>query len=249
MKVIITESQEKILSEQLKQQVGKIGGKMGAWASKSELGKKATDKVVDTAVSNKMGSNIELSPEMQARFADINIERDSPNLAKFMAGMKNVGNVDALASSVKVEPLPSLPAGDEMMSPLGKKVEITSKFGPRDVAVGSKNHQGVDLSTPSGSPVYAPLDGIVLKSLDTTPNPCGGHVRLKHANFDTQYCHLSRMIAREGKKVKKGDIIGYSGGGKTDPHPGRSSGPHLHYAIVNKSGVHIDPLSGPTNLV
>lgn len=251
MKVIITESQEKILSEQLKQQVGALGGKMAGWAGSTKLGKQAAGKVADVAVNKKMAGDggIELSPEMQSRFSDINIERDSPNLAKFLSGLKNAGNVEALAATVKGEPLPDLPAGDEMIHPLGKIVPISSKFGHRDVEVGSADHQGVDLSVPSGSPVYAPLDGVVEKSLDTTPNGCGGHVRLKHKYFDTKFCHLSRMVAKVGRKVKKGDIIGYSGGAKTDPHPGVSSGAHLHYAIVNKKGIHIDPLTGPTNLV
>jgi murein DD-endopeptidase MepM/ murein hydrolase activator NlpD len=262
MKVIITENQMAAIIEgewldAAGSNAGEVINKGGKWLMNTKLGKSAQNKAMEVGsniVQGQVNTPISLSPEMQARFGDINIERDAPNLSKFMSGMKDAGNIDSLAASVKGGSV-TIPEGEIMMNPLGRKVRISSKFGERHIKdkrgkpIGSTNHKGVDLDVPSGSPVYAPLDGVVIKSLDSSPNPCGGHVRLKHKNFETLYCHLSKMVAKPGSKVKKGDIIGYSGGGENDPYRGVSTGSHLHYAIVNKNGVPVDPLSGPTNLV
>jgi murein DD-endopeptidase MepM/ murein hydrolase activator NlpD len=137
-----------------------------------------------------------------------------------------------------------------MMHPLGHKYPIYSGFGKRAAPYdpntgkkGSSDHKGVDITVKSGSAVYAPLDGTVLFSQDTTPNPCGGFIQLDHVSVQTKFCHLRSMIVKQGDKVKKGQVIGYSGGGRNDPHPGVSTGPHLHYEILNKSGVAQNPLS------
>lgn len=138
--------------------------------------------------------------------------------------------------------------GNELMHPLGGKGRITSHFGWRNTKVGSRNHKGVDIGVPSGSPVYAPLDGYVLASRDTTPNGCGGFIKLDHGEIQTKYCHLRKMVVRQGQEVKKGQIIGYSGGGKNDPMRGTATGPHLHYEILNKSGIAMNPTITQSNL-
>jgi murein DD-endopeptidase MepM/ murein hydrolase activator NlpD len=67
--------------------------------------------------------------------------------------------------------------------------------------------------------------------------------------LETKFCHLRRLNVREGDKVKKGQIIGYSGGGRNDPMHGNSSGPHLHYEILDKSSIAMNPTSVDPNLV
>jgi len=185
---------------------------------------------------------------------DFDFETNSPELSDFIKKLANPlrTTTKAYVGNVIGKPKDSDDVGKvsldlNMSHPLGQKKPISSFYGIRNPKVGSKNHQGVDIATQSGSPVYAPLDGVVTKSLDTTPNPCGGHIRLKHNNMETKFCHLSKMVVKVGDKVKKGQIIGYSGGGKTDPHPGRSTGPHLHYEIL-VNGVAQDPLSIEKNL-
>jgi murein DD-endopeptidase MepM/ murein hydrolase activator NlpD len=139
-------------------------------------------------------------------------------------------------------------AKNEMLHPLGKKMPISSEFGLRNVKSGSKNHKGVDISTPSGSPVYAPLDGVVSAARDTTPNACGGFIQLNHTSVHTKFCHLSRISVRAGDQVKRGQLIGYSGGGKNDPMRGRATGPHLHYEILNTGLIAMNPVSVQSNL-
>lgn len=130
---------------------------------------------------------------------------------------------------------------NQPMHPLKNKGKITSNFGPRKSSVGSKYHKGIDIGTPSGTPVYAPLDGYVIASRDTTPNGCGGFIKLEHGEIQTKFCHLRQMVVKQGQKVKKGQLIGYSGGGLKDPMRGTSTGSHLHYEILNKNGVTVNP--------
>jgi murein DD-endopeptidase MepM/ murein hydrolase activator NlpD len=221
---------------------------------------KLTEQQIGGLVSNLKGDDL----------SNIDMEKEAPNLSKlvkFLMTNKNLetDNLSKISSKPKMGLFSrkdkddvvsgrnfakNIPSGNMMMHPLGHTQPITSPFGSRDtgIAGATKNHKGVDISTPSNSPVYAPLDGTVLDSRDTTPNACGGFVKLDHANVETKFCHLSRMIVQQGEKVKKGQIIGYSGGGRSDPHPGISSGPHLHYEILNKSGVAVNPISVEPNL-
>ncbi len=114
---------------------------------------------------------------------------------------------------------------------------VTSGFGPRNIGGGaSKNHKGIDLGTRSGSPAFAVADGVVRSAKDTSHNNgCGGFVKIKHKDYTTKYCHLKEWVVKKGDKVEKGQIIGYTGGGKTDPFRGNSMGPHLHYEVVRGS--------------
>jgi biotin carboxyl carrier protein len=142
--------------------------------------------------------------------------------------------------------IPSNP--NEMMHPLGRKKPISSEFGLRNVSVGGKNHKGIDIATPSDSPIYAPLDGTVDAARDTTPNACGGFIQLNHNNVYTKFCHLKQINVHQGDQVKKGQVIGLSGGGKNDPMRGRATGPHLHYEILNAGHIAMNPVRVQSNL-
>jgi murein DD-endopeptidase MepM/ murein hydrolase activator NlpD len=143
---------------------------------------------------------------------------------------------------------PEIPSGTDLMHPLGHKTKISSRFGKRNLAVGSKNHKGIDFSTPSGTKIYAPNDGRVIVAKDTTPNGCGGFVQIDHGNMKTKFCHLRQWVVNSGDMVKKGQLIGYSGGGQSDPYKGTSTGAHLHYEILNSSNIAMNPTSVQNNL-
>ena len=51
------------------------------------------------------------------------------------------------------------------------------------------------------------------------------------------YAHLNDWTVEKGQSVRTGDIIGHSG------NTGRSTGPHLHFQVINKSGETINPIS------
>jgi murein DD-endopeptidase MepM/ murein hydrolase activator NlpD len=94
-----------------------------------------------------------------------------------------------------------------------------------------------DFQMPMGTPVVAARDGIV--ALIKTDSSVGGADKayIDDANFISvyqedgsiaNYFHLSKngSMVEEGQRIKKGDIIGYSG------NTGFTSGPHLHFEVV-----------------
>jgi len=162
------------------------------------------------------------------------IKKMGPGVKKFLdkIGVNTNNNVGTNTA-------PNIPSGVELMNPLGQsQYRISSNFNANR---GGRPHKSIDLSTPSGTPVYAPANGVVVSARDTTPNGCGGFIKIEHANVVTKFCHLRKWVVSVGQNVKQGDIIGYTGGGRTDPYRGSSTGPHLHYEIQNKSGLALNP--------
>ncbi len=108
------------------------------------------------------------------------------------------------------------------------KGPITSRFGPRISPFTGKKafHSGLDIGSPRGKEVRAPAAGkVVLAAYDTR---MGKFIRIDHGfGIETTYGHLSKILVKYGKKVKRGDLIGLVG------NTGRfSTGPHLHYQIA-----------------
>lgn len=103
---------------------------------------------------------------------------------------------------------------------------LSSSFGARkDPFTGDREmHYGLDISTPSGRPVVATADGIVLYA---APRGTYGNVVVIDHKFGrmTRYAHLSKFNVRAGKRVERGDVIGFVGS------TGRSRAPHLHYEV------------------
>jgi len=116
-----------------------------------------------------------------------------------------------------------------MKNPPLDDIKITSGYGWRlhPVTKERKMHYGVDLKAAEGTPIYAVDDGVVVVSKYTNTGP-GEYITIKHAGYHSFYCHLARRKVMQGKKVKAGDIIGYSG------NTGISTGPHLHFGLCTR---------------
>jgi len=113
---------------------------------------------------------------------------------------------------------------------------LTGSFGGRsDPFTGEPGfHQGIDISTDKGDPVYATADATVDSAGWT--GDYGNLVVLRHAfGLMTRYGHLSKFSVQAGQTVKRGDVIGYVGA------TGRATGSHLHYEII-ANGKLINPL-------
>lgn len=89
-----------------------------------------------------------------------------------------------------------------------------------------QSDRAVDIATPVGTPVYATVDGTITRAgrLAGVSQSAGD----RFAGFRVQiadeawYGHLSRIVVRQGQKVKAGQLIGYSGSA--------NGVEHLHYA-------------------
>lgn len=115
---------------------------------------------------------------------------------------------------------------------------ITSNFaGRRFHPVLKKNrpHLGTDFGTGHGAPIKTTADGVIRQA--GWDGGYGNLVRIDHGNgYETRYAHLSRFAPgiRPGKRVKQGQLIGYSGA------TGLATGPHLHYEL-RQFGRAVDP--------
>lgn len=124
-----------------------------------------------------------------------------------------------------------------------KKVIITQLFGGSEFAKrnpgvygGRAYHPGIDIGTPRGTPIHAPLSGTVRATGNTDAVPgCyswGKWTLVDHANgLSTLYAHQDLISVVAGQKVVTDEIIGYSG------NTGYSTGPHLHFTVYAKEGV------------
>ena len=115
-------------------------------------------------------------------------------------------------------------------------VHLTSDFGMRwhPVMGGRRQHKGVDLAAPAGTPIRAAADGIVSRA--DWYSSYGLYVSVEHGgNFETRYGHMSRLNVAAGQMIRKGDVIGYVGS------TGSSTGPHLHYE-VRIAGEAVNPI-------
>jgi murein DD-endopeptidase MepM/ murein hydrolase activator NlpD len=115
------------------------------------------------------------------------------------------------------------------------EASISDVFGSQRVfnEKASRPHLGLDFRVPTGTPVHAMNDGKVLLARPLYFE--GNFIVLDHGQgFLTLYLHLSEFKVKEGDTVKRGEVIGLSGGS------GRATGPHLHVA-VRWQGTYLDP--------
>jgi murein DD-endopeptidase MepM/ murein hydrolase activator NlpD len=146
-------------------------------------------------------------------------------------------DLDRLIESVKEEAL-SLRTLEAFMTRAGKVLaslpsrwpvrgEVNSEFGARmsPWSATREFHGGIDIGAGSGTPVRAPAGGVV--AFAGTHAQYGLTVVMDHGqDVRSVYGHLSRIAGRQGERVERGSVLGYTG------NTGRSSGPHLHYEIL-----------------
>jgi murein DD-endopeptidase MepM/ murein hydrolase activator NlpD len=103
---------------------------------------------------------------------------------------------------------------------------LSATFGNRiDPFTAQKDfHPGIDISTPVGTKVQAPADGIVIST--GVSGGYGNALVIDHGyGVVTRYGHLESFAVKPGQRVKRGDVVAFVG------NTGRSTGPHLHYEV------------------
>jgi len=125
-----------------------------------------------------------------------------------------------------------------LKSPL-EFTRITSGFTyarPHPILGGRRPHLAIDYAAPTGTPIRAVADGVVVKA--GWDGGYGRIVRIRHrAGYETLYAHLSRLGrgVRPGVRVRQRQVVGHVG------TTGVSTGPHLHYEVI-KGGRRVNPL-------
>ncbi len=106
---------------------------------------------------------------------------------------------------------------------------ISGLFGSsRIYANGEKGapHAGVDVAQPTGTPVLAPADGVVILAAEKPFTLEGNLLMIDHGmGLNSAFLHLSRIDVKPGERVRQGQQIGAVG------MTGRASGPHLHWGM------------------
>jgi murein DD-endopeptidase MepM/ murein hydrolase activator NlpD len=130
---------------------------------------------------------------------------------------------------------PNLASNLPTVYPVGKGALVTRTFGPTpDPFTGRRGlHPGVDFSLSPGAPVHAVGGGIASTGSDPL---WGNYVRVLHSDHaETFYAHLQGVNAVSGRRVERGEVIGWLG------QSGATTGPHLHFEM-RLWGDRVDPL-------
>ncbi len=109
---------------------------------------------------------------------------------------------------------------------------ISSRYGVSS-RIRKSNHTGLDIATPTGTPIQVVAAGTV--TCATYSGSYGNLVKVDHGNgLETWYAHTSKMYVSVGQKVEAGEVIAAVGS------TGNSTGAHLHLEI-RIDGEHVNP--------
>ena len=137
-----------------------------------------------------------------------------------------VGIAYLLKDTYVIEDYSSLGKG-RFAWPVPQFYKVSSHFGQR----GRKHHDGIDIPAPSGTPIVAVDQGVVVYS-DNGIRGYGNMIVIAHSDdIFTVYAHNRKNKVDKGDKVKRGEMIAEIG------NTGRSTGPHLHFEIRLKNKV------------
>ncbi len=132
--------------------------------------------------------------------------------------------------TIRAEPMLAFPVQGRNLQDIG------SVFGdPRDG--GRRDHHGVDIFAPRGTPALAAIEATV-RRVETTDR--GGNVvwlRDERRGLSLYYAHLDRQTVTQGMRLQPGDtvgLIGNTGNARTTP-------PHLHFGIYQRGPVDPHP--------
>jgi murein DD-endopeptidase MepM/ murein hydrolase activator NlpD len=159
---------------------------------------------------------------------------------EFRALADSWGKINGAVTKIEVA-VPSINPVDIM--------KFSSGFGYRSAPTrgASRNHKGLDIPGPVGTPIYATADGTIGRA--QWVGGYGKFVEINHGNaVQTRYGHLSAMNVVPGQRIRKGDVLGYMGS------TGRSTGSHLHYEVriageaINPTAF-LSPVAASSNLL
>lgn len=126
-----------------------------------------------------------------------------------------INKADMLASIPAIIPISN--GTERLMSGYGMRMHPIYKT--------MRMHTGVDFTAPTGTPIYATGNGVVVRA-ERNNYGYGRMIVIDHGyGYQTLYAHMSDIKVRRGQQVKRGEVIGTVG------NTGTSTAPHLHYEI------------------
>lgn len=129
--------------------------------------------------------------------------------------------------------------------PVDMQWTISQRFGENKQNYPKRQgHPGIDYATPVGCPVYAVADGKIKLAEYRASGNYGREIDLCFGKWHVIYGHLSEIDVQAGDTVKRGDVLGYTGGALSDPMRGMSTGPHLHFEVRDLTQPQGYPLIG-----
>ena len=152
-------------------------------------------------------------------FANLNLKNEDLKLYRHEYEKNKIDYFDENGKSMRKTLMKTPINGARLSSSFGKRKHPILGF--------TKMHTGTDFAAPTGTPILASGDGLVVRA-----QWCGGGgncVKIKHNRvYQTVYAHMSKFARgiKKGVRVKQGQIIGYVGS------TGLSTGPHLHYEVI-----------------
>jgi len=187
-----------------------------------------------------MNSNLNSKQDNLDMQVDL-LENKKDQLSKDLEALENQvdrlnDDADSLTKIIENMKLQEKYVGGVMTWPTPGIYRITSPFGYRihPILNIKKLHTGIDIGVPKGTKVVAAQAGRIIYS-----DWYGGYglvIMIDHGGgYVTLYGHNSKLVAKVGTEVAKGELISYSGS------TGLSTGPHLHFE-VRIDGKYVDPL-------
>jgi murein DD-endopeptidase MepM/ murein hydrolase activator NlpD len=166
--------------------------------------------------------------ELAGRAGEVRVDLDALiRRANLLAGSFREA-ADSLA--LHAERLAATPS---IMPTAGWLSSAFSRMRAHPILHRARAHEGIDVSAPMGAPIEAPAAGTVVQT--GWEAGYGNMVVIDHGfGIVTKFAHCSRILARKGDKVARGDRIALVG------NTGLSTGPHLHYEVL-VNGKPVDP--------
>lgn len=151
-----------------------------------------------------------------------------------------IGDILVVPDGVMPAAVAAKPSPAPILTPLASSYFIYPIGVPARRTQGLHYYNAVDFSHGQcGEPIYAAAGGTVLKVRLTSSasrlayGGAGNHITILHPNgVVTFYGHLNSAAVSEGQTVLQGQIIGFMGGTPGAPGAGRSTGCHLHFAVL-----------------
>jgi len=129
--------------------------------------------------------------------------------------------------------LPSAPAGT-MVCPVDGATTFRDSWG--EARPGGRGHTGVDMMSPTGTPLVAIENGVIYNPNWHYAGGIGLTI-LGDSGDSWYYAHLDAYAPgiQAGTRVAAGQLVGYAGA------TGNAAGPHLHLAHILPSGQYVNP--------